>query len=199
MTCLAGVTSVGGFRCLSGVHSGVCGVRGNLLGVALEEPGDFRLLFLGVCKEMLISVPKYHNPYSLLSILVLSKAMRKAGGRFLGGRWNDRKLISNSDTFPLPTMTQISLVYFFLAPNTESNLGSKTKNFLNMHMAAKPGFALNGVSLYHSTTLLFKEIAPSELCLTWPLGVTSSAVHLHSARACYAPTVCWALCECACR
>lgn len=42
MTCLPGVTSVGFFCRLSGVYGGVCGVRRNLCGVALEEPGDFR-------------------------------------------------------------------------------------------------------------------------------------------------------------
>lgn len=92
MICLAGVTSVGGFCRLSGVRSGVCGVRGSLPGVALEELGDFRLLFLGVWKEMLISVPKCHNPSSLSSSFGPSKTMRKADGRFLGSRWNGRKL-----------------------------------------------------------------------------------------------------------
>lgn len=50
-TCLAGVRAAGGFPSLSGVQSGVCGVQGSLLGVALEEIGDFQELFLGVCKE----------------------------------------------------------------------------------------------------------------------------------------------------
>ena len=42
MTCLAGVISAGDFCSLSGVRSGVCGVRGTFLGVALQELGDFQ-------------------------------------------------------------------------------------------------------------------------------------------------------------
>jgi hypothetical protein len=41
----------GEFCSLSGVYSGVCGVRGNLLGVVLGKLGDFWQLFLGVWKE----------------------------------------------------------------------------------------------------------------------------------------------------
>lgn len=44
----ARVISVGEFCSLSGVHSEVCAVPGNLLGVVLGKLGDFWLLFLGV-------------------------------------------------------------------------------------------------------------------------------------------------------
>lgn len=62
---------------------------------------------------MLISVPKYHNNlYSLLSILVLSKIERQMGDIWAADRMTISWL-SNSDTFPIPAMTQISLGYFF--------------------------------------------------------------------------------------
>lgn len=44
----AGVVSVGEFWSLSGVYSKVWAAQGNFLGVVLEKPGDFWLLFLGV-------------------------------------------------------------------------------------------------------------------------------------------------------
>lgn len=54
----------------------------------------------------------------------------------------------------------IMRTFLFLALSTKSDLGPKTKNFLQMHTTAKTRFAFNGGSLHYCHGL-FHRTAPA--------------------------------------